>query len=137
MKEVYLTITSEQFETEDDVQQMKSAYPARYAKKDQNYYLFYKESTEEGTEDISVRVVLENKKLCVMRSGAVSANLSYELDRETESVYETPYGQILLGIKTTYLSVEERNDKLTIKVEYSLKMNGVHTSYNRITLYAE
>lgn len=49
--------------------------------------------------------------------------------------YNTPYGQLLLGIETRRVQVEEQEDQICVTVEYILDQEGEPFSESCLKLY--
>ena len=48
----------------------------------------------------------------------------FEKDKIHMTPYETPYGELLLGIYTKDLKVEESDDRINIRITDELDING-------------
>ena len=51
--------------------------------------------------------------------------------------YVTPYGEILLGIETKRICLEEQEHSIMVTVEYSLEADGEYLSDCKIVIHAE
>ena len=56
----------------------------------------------------------------------------YEKDGKLVSIYETPYGQMEMGVYTTGICLDEKDDFLQLKLEYLLEINNQHISDSEI-----
>ena len=48
----------------------------------------------------------------------------YEKDKINMTQYETPYGEMMIGVFTKDFQFEEQDEKITVHVNYALDING-------------
>ena len=72
-----------------------------------------------GKEYIKYDEVLEG----ITKKGPVTAHLSFVPGEKTMTFYETPYGNIYLGIFSRSVDMQRTEDKLTISIDYALELN--------------
>lgn len=77
-------------------------------------------------------IKISSKMVEMIKSGENSTHMIFDLDRYTQSVYDTPYGSLHFKIQTTKIEVEERDMQITLHMEYSLFHEDSHISDNRI-----
>lgn len=100
-----------------------SVFPGEYFFRNGKHYLKY-ENLEEGMQTpdrVMVKVYegyMENN-----RKGCVNTSLCCEAGKENVCEYITPYGKLDLDIKGKYVRVQEMEDCITIRAEYSMDMN--------------
>ena len=51
--------------------------------------------------------------------------------------YETPYGELLMGLNTLNIDLKESEDEVEVTIIYTLEMNYSHISDCRIVLKAQ
>ena len=56
------------------------------------------------------------------------------IDKKNQSCYLTPMGELVVGIQTNDIRVEEEENLIKINVEYSLDINYEHVSDCNITV---
>ena len=59
----------------------------------------------------------------MLKRGVSNAHMIFDTKRKNRSYYETPYGQLNLGIFTRNIKIDEKEDNINIKVEYALDVN--------------
>ena len=52
----------------------------------------------------------------------------FEPNKKNITYYETPFGQLQMGIATTDIKVREEEDKMSVKIEYTLDVNESHVA---------
>jgi uncharacterized beta-barrel protein YwiB (DUF1934 family) len=105
-----------------------------YFWKNNKHYLIYDEVMEGMDGAIRNTMKLTPEKLEIKKSGPVSANMVFELDKKTQTHYVTPMGELLVEMTTSRIGFEEENDHLKVEVEYALDINYDHVSDCRIVL---
>lgn len=105
-----------------------------YFMKNGKHYILYDE-IEEGVEGIvknTIKVLPDC--LDIIKKGSSSVHMTFEKNRKNTSCYATPVGDLMIGINTNQVLVEEQEDLLKVAVEYSLDINYEHVSECNITL---
>lgn len=70
----------------------------------------------------------------MIKMGENSTHMVFDLSRPTQSVYDTPYGSLYFNIQTTRIDIEEKENAVTLNMEYSLSYEDSHISDNQIYL---
>lgn len=94
----------------------------------------YKETAQENEEISSNTLKVSPGVIEMSKNGASTTHMVFDLSKETESVYDTPYGCLYFQINTTNISIEEKPDGLLLYMEYSLSNNGNRISDNSIRI---
>ena len=89
--------------------------PANYYEKNGKHYVIYDELVEgiPGTIKNKVRI-MDDRKVEIIKSGITN----------THMVFETPYGEMMIGVFTKDIRFEEQDEKITVHVNYALDING-------------
>ena len=95
--------------------------------------------TPDGDDTIEVTTTgkyyeKDGKPVSVSKKGLINAQMNFEKENKLVSVYETPYGQMEMGVYTTGICLDERDDFLELKLEYLLEINNQHVSDSEILL---
>lgn len=133
-KEVLLSISglhydmtgiTEEDGTEEENVPIEVITPASYYWKDGKHYVVYDEVVEglPGTIRNKIRIT-DGRLLEIMKSGISNAHMVFEKDKINMTQYETPYGELLVGIHTKDMKVEETEDLIDVRVNYALDING-------------
>ena len=81
------------------------------------------------------RIKFRDNLLELTRQGAVEMHMIFEENKRHVVPYNTPYGQLLLGIETRRVQVEEQEDRICVTVEYILDQEGEPFSESCLKLY--
>ncbi len=57
------------------------------------------------------------------RNGLVNVHMVFQENKKNLTNYNTPFGQIMIGIDTKKVHIEETEDNITVDVDYSLDVN--------------
>ncbi len=95
------------------------------------HYISYEELPAEGEGLIKSRIKIAPTLVVITRTGAASADMSFELGRNTEAVYRTPYGELRFEVNTSRIVIKELPELLEIHLEYALYSDGVCASRNQ------
>ena len=119
-KDVLISISGLQMdvlEEEKEYEPIEVVAPANYFLKNGKHYILFDEVTE-GIPGITGEDTLE-----VMKSGVSNVHMVFEKNKKNLTYYQTPYGQLLIGIHTKEMEVEVSEDNINVKVGYILDVN--------------
>lgn len=103
-----------------------------------DYFVIYEEQSEE-LKGCTTTVHVENSNcVTVSRTGAYNTELKMEKGKRNLCCYNTPVGQIMMGVFTSSIRSEYTENKKTIlDFSYSLDFNNELLSKNRIKITAK
>lgn len=85
---------------------------------------------EDPTKKTETTVTLENGVLSIDRQGEMSSHLILEKGKRHECLYQTPMGQMFIGIFTDEIKTELSGRGGKITAAYQLDFNRTVVSYN-------
>lgn len=90
-------------------------------------YIKYQEIDE---EDKATDCLIKVGAGCVeiTKKGVMNSCMVFEKDKNCMTVYETPFGNLMIGITTNDLIVLEDEDAMAIKILYMLDINYSYVS---------
>lgn len=94
-----------------------------YFKNGKNYVLF--EEAVEGIQGV-IKTQIKWKgteMLEVTKKGLSNVHMVFEKNKNNRCYYDTPFGQLNMGIYTTDISVDEKEDNINIRAEYALDVD--------------
>ena len=133
-KNVMLSISGLHFDGGSESGNLQSVLPAQYFKKNDSHYLIYEEQQEGFAETVKNRIKLKDKLMELTRQGLMRTNMVFEEGKKHMTSYVTPYGNFLLGVETKTMEVQEKENHLSVVVEYALEADGEYLSDCRIEL---
>ncbi len=134
-KDVLISITGihmvEGDESGDDVELITTG---TYYVKNGTRYLLYDESMEGLDQPVKNVVKIREDNLEIIKRGGVNVHMTFRRGMTVMSSYATPFGEMLVGITTEKIRQEETEDRLCLRVDYLLDINGQQVSRCHITL---
>lgn len=118
-----------------DKDAVKTAQTAQYFKRNDSHYLLYEEDMEGLDGSCKSRIKFRDNLLELTRHGAVEMHMIFEENKRHVVPYNTPYGQLMLGIETRRVQVEEQEDQIRVTVEYTLDHEGESLSESCLKLH--
>ena len=89
------------------------------------FQIFYKESQITGMEGVLTRLDIFSDRVLLFRSGSIRQETCFSLGEMKEFIYETPHGNILLGVRTLELEIEKDGDQVrSVKLAYEIWSQG-------------
>lgn len=127
-KEVLLTISGLHYDSlpdEDENEPIEVITPATYYLKNGKHYVIYEEMVEgmPGTIQNKIRIA-GNNLLEIKKSGLANTKMVFERDKINMTQYETPYGELLIGIFTKNMQVDVTEKNIDVCVNYELDINS-------------
>ncbi len=123
-KEVLLTLQGLQFDQrEEDADKIEMVMVGDYYKKNDKHYVIYEEITEGFSQPTKNRLKFSEHMLELTRNGLVNVHMVFQENKKNMSNYNTPFGQILVGIDTKKIQIDEREDNIVVDVDYALDIN--------------
>ena len=129
-KDVLLSISGLHYDVagvteEDENEPIEVITPAAYYFKNGKHYVIYDEVVEgmPGTIKNNIRIA-EDGKLEIMKSGLANTHMVFEKGKINMTEYETPYGELLVGIHTKEMTVKSKEKIIDVHVNYELDVNG-------------
>lgn len=132
-KEVSVKIEGLQLGSEEEI--ITTMTTGTYHIHENRHYIQYEETLLEEEAISKNTIKIAPNRIELTKKGANSSQMIFDLNESTEAVYQTPYGNLVLEIKTTKIILSEVPDKLLVEMEYSLSTNDSHLSDNRITMF--
>ena len=95
-----------------------------YYFKNGKHYVFFEEVSE-GMPGVTKTQIKwkEGELLEVSKKGLSNVHMIFEKNRKNRCYYDTPFGRLNLGIFMTEMMVDEKEEEILIRAEYSLDVN--------------
>ncbi|MDE7275585.1 MAG: DUF1934 domain-containing protein [Lachnospiraceae bacterium] len=134
-KDVLISLRGLQFDQSDsDVEKIETIMPGSYYEKNGSHYVLYDEIMEGFSEPVRNRIKFGEHALELTRSGAVNVHMIFEENRKNMTSYNTPYGNILIGIDTRKIHITQESDRIVVDVDYALDVNYEYLADCQIVL---
>lgn len=117
-----------QVQEEDGEEPIEIINIGRYNVVGDKEYVRYEEVVEGENKKCSNLIKISDSTVEITKRGAVTAHLSFVAGEKTMTCYDTPFGNIYLGIFTRELDIFRSEDGINITIDYALELNYEHVS---------
>ena len=70
----------------------------------------------------------------IIKSGISNFHMVFEKDKINMTQYETPYGELLVGVYTRDMKMDIQENEIDIHILYDLDINGEKVADSEITM---
>lgn len=125
-KNVVITVRGLQRQVEED-EPIEVISAGTYLRKDSTHYLSYEEADEDG-KITKNRIKITPESIEMTKQGGITTQMIFVKGQKHFACYETPFGELTLGMTTKYIQVTEEEQQLFTVLRYDLEVNGTHMS---------
>ncbi|SKB54316.1 Uncharacterized beta-barrel protein YwiB, DUF1934 family [Lachnospiraceae bacterium] len=119
---VLVSIRGFQFGGDNGEDSVEVVTNGKYKKKGNKGFLRF-EQYEEG-EAVSKNILtFEDGSVSLTRRGGSQLHMSFIAGKKTLTSYGTPFGEIVLGIDTTSIRIDESEKEIKLTINYKMDMN--------------
>lgn len=120
----------------EDEEAIEVLSPGTYYYKNGKHYVFFEEVMEGVTGVTKSQIRWQGEDfLEVSKKGISNMHLVFEKNQKSRCFYNTPFGQLNLGLFMTEMKVEESDEEIKIQAEYSLEVNFEPVSDCKINIH--
>lgn len=105
-----------------------------YKEENDKKIISYEEVDEDNQEITNVKILISKEQIEIMKSGASQVHMVFHENQKTTSCYQTPFGDLMMGIDTTKIKCMEQEEAMMILLEYGLDINYNHVADCDITI---
>lgn len=131
-KDVLVSIKGLQFDTFQEDMEIETVTMAEYYQRNGSHYVLYEEAGEGFEESTRNMMKFKANKVELTKKGLINVQMIFEVGKKNMSNYATPFGDILVGIDTDKITIDETDDEIRMRVEYALELNYEHQADCRI-----
>lgn len=109
--------------------------PAEYMRKHSIEIITFTEKRED-IGSIRNYITIQDERVTIKRSGAISINQQFEVGKRSESLYRHPYGSLHFDIRTKTLHIKRlsEGEPGEIVITYDATINGIEEQAHHLTL---
>lgn len=126
-KDVLITISGSQI-TDGENSDVEMITAGTYYLKNGKHYVTYEEVMEGYGGVVKNTIKIQPDSMDIIKTGQTNVHMTFEKHKKRLTCYATPIGGLMVGLDTKNISVDEKEDSLMVKVEYSLDINYQHIS---------
>lgn len=98
--------------------------PGNYYCKNGKHYVIYDEVMEGMHGIIKNRIkITGTDSVEIMKTGLSNTHMVFERNKKNITYYQTPYGQMLIGVKTRNMEINVTEENIDVSVDYELDIN--------------
>ena len=136
-KKYMISIIGEQ-RLDDDTDKVEVLTTGNYLMKKDHCYIGYKEYEENNPNDYSDNLIkVENDIVTISRKGSTKSQLMLEKGKRHQCVYQTPMGDLMIGVYTKSMKSTLTEKGGTLEVSYTLDFNTDLVSENKFKVTIE
>ena len=137
-KEVLINITGihmDMIEKGEEDEAVAVITPANYFKKNGKHYIIYDEVAEgmPGVTKNTIKITGDNM-IEIMKKGLTNTHMVFQKGKNHMTGYGTPFGQLVMGIRTKDLHVSETEEEIGASILYHLEVNEEAVAECRIKI---
>lgn len=125
-KEVLLSLKGLQYGAEEGEEAIETITPAEYYNRNGSHYILYDEVAEDNSETTKNIIKFRDNYLEVTKKGLVNVHMVFEENKKNITNYETPYGEIIVGVDTESVKLTQAEERILVEVVYILDVNYIH-----------
>lgn len=132
-KQVLVSITGLQF-SNDDRNAVEMITVGDYYKRNGKHYLLFDEAAE-GFEGTTRNMIKFNDHMVdITKKGVTNVHMVFEERQKNMTYYDTPFGNLLIGLATSRVDVKEGENSIDVSIDYSLDINYEFVSDCKISI---
>ena len=133
-KDVLLSIKGLQIGENEQNDTIEVGSPGRLLFSEWQAFFMYEEVMEGQKESTRNMIKVRDNYMELTKKGAVNVHMIFEKIKNI-TYYNTPYGSLLVGIDAHRVDVQEKEEEITVEVEYALEINNEHLADRRIRFW--
>ena len=135
-KEVLISISGLQFELNSE-EPLEVISVGEYYWRNGKHYIIYDElmMEDDNSHEMTKNTIkISDNQVDIIKKGTNNVHMIFELNKKNITLYNTPYGDLLVGIYTTSLKQTQTEEEIVVGLEYALDINSNHVSDCNITI---
>ena len=110
--------------TDEENEAIEVVTPGSYYCRNGKHYVIYDEVMEGMPGTIKNKTkITGTDSLEIMKTGISNAHMIFEKNKKNLTYYQTPYGQMLIGVNTKNMEVNVTDENIGVSVDYELDVN--------------
>lgn len=134
MKDVIISIKGEQGLNEE-TDTIEFTTDGRFGEKNGSYFITYNEGVMLGMENVKTSLYIKpDNSVILQRSGALESRLVVEQGKRNTCYYNTPMGELLIGIFGETVKHDLKKNGGSISMKYTIDSNMMLISRNSVSI---
>ncbi|MDD2958774.1 MAG: DUF1934 domain-containing protein [Lachnospiraceae bacterium] len=124
--EILVSVKGFQNMGEEQENEVEVIIPGSYCKRGDMHYIKYDEVVEGMEGSIRNLIKVQKDSMEVTKKGLTNAHMVFEEQKKNITYYDTPFGNLLVGIAATDIDLRETEEQIDVTVKYALEVNYEH-----------
>lgn len=109
---------------EEENEPIEVVTPGSYYCRNGKHYVIYDEVAE-GTPGVTKNQIkiTEDKSIEIIKRGNSNSHMIFEKNKKNLTCYQTPYGQMMIGVNTRSMEITVTEKRINVSVDYELDVN--------------
>ena len=133
-KDVLVTIKATRRDPWNDSEIIELTSPGTFYRKNDCYYILYKETELSGLDDVSTTLKVEGSSVTLIRNGSINMRQVFEQGQTHRSLYQNTLGCMEMAVKPWNIEVDLTDFGGSIKLEYELELDGAALGVNSLEI---
>lgn len=116
---------------------IKTMVEGRYSFVENRHSVRYQEVDPEHNISTDVTLHFLDNQVEMIRKGMGNTRMFFKKNQKTCSMYQTPYGELEMGMHTTEIRVKETEEQIQLLLCYALEMNQSHVANCKVEVTIE
>lgn len=108
--------------------------PGKYFERDGRHYVKFDEVVEGMDGRIQNLIKMNETSMEVTKKGLTNVHMIFEENKKNVSYYNTPFGNLLIGISAAKVNFRKEEHSIEAVVDYALEVNYEHLADCTITV---
>ncbi len=131
MKNALITIVDRHFSDGDDYS-CELTTSGQFEFNDDCCVIIYNEASEELADCVTNLNVEGERKITMTRTGSYQTELIIEKDRRHTCYYQTPHGELIMGVYAKLIENKMSENGGTVRFSYTIDFNNVPAAENEL-----
>lgn len=133
-KDVFVKLEGLQFNGSSDADKIEIITMGNYYKKNNRHYVLYEEIDEDSEMVTKNMLKFDGSMLSISKRGYTNVDMIFEPNKRNITNYVTPFGSLLVGIDADKVLIDEKDDEISINIDYALDINYEHLANCKIRM---
>ena len=121
---VMLSIQGKQTYQDQEPETIQLVTPGEMEFRDGGWNISYQESALTGLEGVTTTFRVEPERVILTREGTLNSQMVFQLGVDHESLYQMPFGALLLTVRATHLFYDIVPDGGAIDLSYNINIEN-------------
>ena len=133
--DVLVVVNNTQTQPDGETEDIKIMVDGVYYKKNNKYYIIYKETDTTNLMSCSttVKADIDKNSVLINKSGDICTNMLYNPGQMSTGVYDMKFGQLCIEIITHHVIINLSDDGGEINIRYKMDLGG-HNTENDLSI---